>query len=105
MAAKKKSVTKKASTKKTSSQHSEARGVAGFTLAISGFALIILSSPALSLLFFIVGFIFSYVQQKSHSTKHGRLGMSLNIIGAVVSVLWWILLVRVILPSLLGGAA
>ena len=62
MAAKKKSVSKKTSTKKVS----ETKGVVGFTLAISGFALIILSSPALSLLFFIVAFIFCiYTTKKS----------------------------------------
>ncbi len=96
---KKKAVKKKSVVKKESvSKNFEPKAVVAMTLAISGFALLLLSTPFLSLIFFIVGLIFSIVSQKKMKTKMGRTSLILNIIGIVLSIVWWIVLVKYLAP-------
>ncbi len=61
---------------------SEGLGISGFTLGVLG----IILSGWIGLIISLVGFTFSVVQQKKHKTRMGKVGIILNIIGALLSI-------------------
>ncbi|MFH1326689.1 MAG: hypothetical protein ABIH59_01015 [archaeon] len=63
-------------------------GVVGFVFGI--LSIVFLASNGIILA--ILGFIFSYIQQKKNPTKLGKLGKTLSIIGFILSVILIILL-------------
>lgn len=65
-------------------------GLAGFSIGIESivFALFI---PIIGIVLSINGFIFCAIQQKRNSTKKGKIGIILNIIGFVLGVASWII--------------
>ncbi|MDA3837149.1 MAG: hypothetical protein PF542_06005 [Nanoarchaeota archaeon] len=84
-------------------QITETKGIVAFTLAISGFFLLVFSNPAISLVFFIVGLILALQQQKIKKTIVGKRGILLNSIGVGISIIWWIVLVKVVMPYLMAN--
>ena len=87
--------------KDQSKKSGEALGVSGFTLGIISIVSLIFS-PIFGLILSIVGFSLSLSQQKRKPTKFGKMGIILNIIGFIINILWWILLIRYLLPILQG---
>ena len=84
----------------------EALGIAGFTLGIMSFVMILVSPPFAGILTALVGGIFCYIQQKKHKTRTGKIGLIINAIGLILNVLWWVLLLKIVYPLLqqkLGG--
>ena len=77
----------------------EALGIAGFTLGIVSIVALIFA-PFFGLVLSIVGFSLSLSQQKRKPTKFGKRGIILNAIGFVVNIIWWILLIRFLIPIL-----
>ncbi|VVB83293.1 Uncharacterised protein [uncultured archaeon] len=63
-------------------------GASGFTLGV----LSILFCGIFGVIFSIVGFIFCFVQQKKKPTKLGKVGLILNIVGFVLSIVYIIYL-------------
>lgn len=59
-------------------------GASGFTLGI----LSIVSLGVMGIVLSIVGFIFCLFQQMNKPTKLSKVGIILNIIGLILSVLW-----------------
>jgi hypothetical protein len=88
------------SEKKSESKDFEPKAIVAMTLAISGFVLLLLSTPLLSLIFFIAGLVFSLVSRKRKMTKMGRTSLILNVIGIGASILWWVILVKYLAPLL-----
>lgn len=78
---------------------SEALGISGFTLGIISIVLLIFT-PFLGVLMSIVGFSLSFSQQKKNPTKLGKMGIILNVIGFVLSIVWWIVLIKYLAPIL-----
>ena len=78
----------------------ESLGVAGFTLSIAGFAALLLS-PLLSIIFFITGLIFCIIQQKNVKTKLGKIGLILISIGIAATILYFIILIKYLIPKIL----
>jgi len=75
----------------------DAFGISGFTLGIVGFVSL-LFSPLLSIAFCIVGTIFCVIQQKNKKTKLGKTGLVINILGIIASIVYFIILVKYIVP-------
>jgi len=96
MTKKKKSVEKKE--EKKSKDTGDGLGVAGFTLGIISIVVGLLIAPILGVIIAIIGFTLCMVQQKRHPTKKAKTGIILNVIGFAVSVIWWIIAVKFILP-------
>lgn len=59
-------------------------GASGFTLGILSF----LSLSYLGIVFVVVGFIFCFIQQKKKSTKLGKAGIIINVIGLILCILF-----------------
>lgn len=78
----------------------EAFGIAGFTLGIMSFAMILVSPPLAGMLTALVGGILCYLQQKKHKTRTAKIGLILNIIGLVLNAIWWFVLLKYIYPLL-----
>ena len=78
----------------------ESLGVAGFTLSIAGFVSLLLN-PILPILFFITGLIFCFIKQKNLKTKLGKVGLILNSIGIVATILYLVILIKYIIPKIL----
>ena len=86
--------------KKVQSKKSgEALGVSGFTLGIISIVLVIFA-PLLGVIISIVGFSLSLNQQKRNPTKLGKTGIILNVIGFALNILWWIFLIKYLVPVL-----
>ena len=75
----------------------EALGISGFTLGIVSIAMVIFI-PLVGIISGIVGFIFCRIQQKKHLTRTAKIGATLNIIGVLVNIVWWIVLVKYVYP-------
>jgi uncharacterized protein YqhQ len=89
---------KKKSEKKESKKYGEKLGNAGFILGILSIVFGIMIAPILGILLAMVGFSLCIVQQKKNPTKKGKLGLILNIIGLSISIIWWIIVLKVIFP-------
>jgi len=76
----------------------EGLGISGFTLSIAGIYSFIWIS-FLSLPFFIMGTIFSWIQIKNKKTKLGVAGLIINVIGLLLNLL--ILVILVYYPDIL----
>lgn len=77
----------------------EALGISGFTLGIVSIVIGIFM-PIFGVATAIVGFSLSRAQQKINPTNYGKKGIILNLIGFVLSIFWWILVVKYLLPIL-----
>lgn len=75
----------------------EALGISGFTLGIAGY-FSLLFMTVLSLAFFITGLVFCIIQQKRKPTKLGKMGLIINIIGIIATIVLWIVLVVYLYP-------
>lgn len=73
-------------------------GISGFTLSMAGIFSLILMGP-FSLPLFIVGVIFCAIQQKRHSTKLGKVGLIINILGIAASLIWLYFFVQYIIQN------
>ncbi|MCK5149718.1 hypothetical protein KAJ87_02240 [Candidatus Pacearchaeota archaeon] len=82
--------------KKEAKEIGEGLGISGFTL---GFFSILLAGW-LGITTSIFGFIFCFIQQKNKPTKLGKIGMTLNIIGFIVSIIF-IIIYTFYLPQIL----
>jgi hypothetical protein len=89
MVKKKKSVEKKQEVK-----IGKGFGVAGFILGIESiiFSLLI---PGIGIILSINGFIFCIMQQKRNSTKKGKVGLILNIVGFILGIIIIVLLISI----------
>ena len=76
-------VKEKKSVKKVSQKTKEGLGISGFTLGI----LSIVLANSLGVLLSIVGLTFCIIQQKRNPMKLAKVGIILNIIGLVLSIL------------------
>jgi len=94
--AKKKKVEKKE--EKTNKKYGEKLGNAGFILGILSIVFGIIIAPILGIIIAVTGFILCFVQQKKNPTKKGKIGLILNIIGFAASIIWWIIVIKVIFP-------
>jgi len=74
---------------------SEGLGISGFTLGV----LSIILAGWLGIITSATGFIFCRIQQKDNPTKLGKIGIVLNIIGFVISIIF-IVLYTFFLPQL-----
>jgi len=81
------------------SKNSDTFGISGFTLGIAGFVALLLS-PLLAILFFTTGLIFCIVQQKRKNTRLGKLGVILNSVGIVLTILYFIFLIKYLIPEM-----
>jgi len=72
----------------------EGIGITGFTLGV----LSIIFAGWIGVILGIVGFIFCYAQQKKNPTKLGKVGMILNAIGFVASIIFLIVYVKYLAP-------
>jgi len=77
-------------------EKTEGLGVSGFTIGV----LAIIFSGWVGLIMAIVGFIFCMVQQKRHKTGLAKVGIIINIIAAILSVVVVVLYTTVIAPLL-----
>ena len=85
---------------KKEKKESENLGVSGFTLGIVSLVLV-LFIPLLGIISSIVGFIFCFVQQKKRKpTKTGKIGWVLNIAGFLINIVWWIILIKYVVPMM-----
>ena len=75
----------------------EALGIAGLTLGIVGLAYMIVNW-FLNLPLFIVGLIFSIIQQRRKKTKIGLAALIINIVGIVLSIVLLIVVIIYIMP-------
>ena len=66
---------------------SEGLGISGFTLGV----LSIILAGWLGVTTSLVGFIFCRIQQKSNPIKLGKIGIVLNIIGFIISIIFVVL--------------
>jgi len=94
----KKKVTKKAPAK-ISKKQNEWLGISGLTLGISGL-FVLLFNPLVSLLFFVVGFIFCFKQQRRKKIKAGKIGIIVNVLGFILNILLFVFLILYIIPNL-----
>jgi len=81
-------------------KNSEALGVSGFTLGISGIFVSFFLYPFYGLLFLILALIFSVIQQKKKPTRIGKAALIISIAGIVGTIIWWIALIKIIIPYL-----
>ena len=86
-------------TKKEEKIVGEKLGVAGFTLGITGIALV-LFSPFAGILCAIVALVFCIIQRKRNKTAQAKVGLILGIIGIVINIGYIIAAVYWILPYL-----
>lgn len=77
---------------KKSARIGEGLGIAGFTLGV----LSILLAGLVGVFIAVVGFIFCMVQQKKNPTKLAKVGVVLNVIGFVLSLI----IIFYLLPAL-----
>jgi uncharacterized membrane protein len=77
-------------------EKSEGLGISGFTLGILG----VISFGWGGLIISIVGFMLCFVQQKRYRNKFGKMGLTLNIIGILLSIAFIILSYTVLGPLL-----
>jgi vacuolar-type H+-ATPase subunit I/STV1 len=82
--------------KKKKEGFGEGLGISGFTLGV----LSILLAGGMGIFIAVVGFLFCYAQQRKSPTRLGRIGVILNIIGFVLSILFIIWLVPVVSQQL-----
>ena len=80
--------------KKEKESLGDALGVSGFTLGV----LSIVFAGWIGLVVAVVGGIFCFVQQKNKKMRIAKLGLILNVIGFIVSVLFIFLYATVIAP-------
>ena len=83
--------------KNKSKKNGEEFGISGFTLGIISIAALIFA-PFFGLILSIVGFSLSLSQQKRKQTKFGKRGIILNVIGFVLNIVWWIVLLKYLIP-------
>jgi len=76
-------VVKKMAKEKEMKISKEGLGIAGFTIGVISIGL----AGSLGILFSIVGFIFCMSQQRRNPTKLARIGIILNVIAFVLSIL------------------
>lgn len=77
--------------KKVEEKKRKEKKIKGDSLGASGFTLGILSilfTGIYGILFSILGFIFCFIQQKNKPTKLAKVGLILNVIGFILSLLW-----------------
>ncbi|MGD9276717.1 MAG: hypothetical protein PVJ67_06085 [Candidatus Pacearchaeota archaeon] len=75
---------------------SEGLGISGFTLAVIG----IIFTGYLGIVMSIIGIIFCYIQQKKNPNKLAKAGIIIGIIGIVLSIVYLIILIKVLSPAL-----
>lgn len=73
--------------KKEDKKNDEGLGISGFTLGV----LSIILAGWIGIGTSIVGFIFCKIQQKDNPIKLGKMGIILNIIGFIVSIIFIVL--------------
>lgn len=83
--------------KKSVDKKSETFGIVGFTLSLAGFFAILITT-VYSLVYFIVGLIFCIIQQKRYKTKLGKIGLILNIIGIVCTIVLTLIIIFYVYP-------
>ena len=74
---------------KKSKDIGEGIGISGFTLGI----LSILLAGAMGIFMAVIGFIFCFFQQKRNPTQLGKVGIILNVVGFVLSIVFMFWLV------------
>ena len=77
----------------------EGLGIAGFTMGV----LSVILAGWLGIGIAIVGFIFCLVQQRKNPTKLGKVGIVINVVGFVVSILFIVVFVKY-LSAYIAGA-
>lgn len=82
--------------KKEDKKSDEGLGISGFTLGV----LSIILAGWLGIGTSIVGFIFCKIQQKNNPIKLGRIGIALNLVGFIISIIL-IILYTVYLPKIM----
>jgi hypothetical protein len=82
-------------------EKTEGLGISGFTLGVMSIAF----AGIYGLLPGILGLIFCIVQQKSHKTKLGKIGIILNIIGLFLSIILFLLSYLGVMSNLLNSAS
>lgn len=92
----KKIVKKKEET--SNKKYGEKLGNAGFILGILSIVIGLIIAPLLGIILAIIGGTFCIIQQKKNPTKKGKIGLILNIIGFTISIVWWIIVIKVIMP-------
>lgn len=104
MAKKKKSVEKKEKKKEVSGKKrdDEKLGNAGYIIGILSIILGVVVAPIIGIILGIIGFSFCMIQQKRKPTRKAKLGIRLNIIGFVISVLLWIVVIQIVFPMMEG---
>ena len=85
--------------KKKSKKNGEALGISGFTLGIAGY-FSLLFMTLLSLAFFITGLVFCIIQQKRKPTKLGKIGLIINILGIIATIILGIVVAIYLYPLL-----
>lgn len=79
-------------------------GIVGFTLGI----LSIVLAGWIGMILGIIGFFLCFSQQRKNPTKMGKIGIILNIIGVVASIIFLFFYYKYIIPFIqqnLGGAS
>ena len=74
------------------------KAIVAMTLAISGFVLLLLSTPLSSIIFFIAALIFAIASYRIKKTRMGKTSIILSIIGIVLSIIWWYVLIKFVVP-------
>jgi hypothetical protein len=74
---------------------SEGLGISGFTLGV----LSIIFAGGMGAIVSLTGFIFCLIQQKKNPNQLSRIGLTLNIIGFIVSVAYIILIYSGVIPT------
>jgi len=82
--------------RKKSKSFGEGLGISGFTLGV----LSILLAGGMGVFMAVIGFIFCFTQQKKNPTQLGKIGVILNIVGFVLSILFMIWLIPVLSQQL-----
>ena len=89
--------------KKKSKKNGEALGISGFTLGIAGyFSLLFMGVLSIIgvLAFFITGLVFCIIQQKRKPTKLGKIGLIINIVGIIATIILGIVVAIYLYPLL-----
>ena len=84
--------------KKKNKKKGIALGISGFTLGIERLSILVLCLPITGRISSIVRLIVCNKQQKNNPTKFGKKGITLNTLGIILNLIWWILLIQYLVP-------
>ncbi len=79
-------------------------GIAGFTLAISSMAILLIGSYGI-LLMPLIGLIFCVIQQKAKPTKVGKVGIILNALSIILLIVYLVWIAPIITEYLQNYSA